>query len=647
MNFQLYEDQECTALWQIIEAPQLTQTYEQPGSDAGTWHGYRYDNDGETIIEMGTVYANGSINFGDTPPSNVGTPLRLPELEVVRSGESDTGKYLYTQGGTRFLLHYYREETEPNVRYIRIDNFQIYTDIENDEERKISDHWQTMPLSIDYPVKVFCGSGNYATSYVLDFRESASQDDRVYDFNLVFQTAQVKYKNSYGLETTDTGLFALLIEQKARKVGGISIPYWTVVSDQPPTYTQNIINLSDVEEPEGEPPESSRYAGTGSNAHPGGQGTGHTRSDPAEFPNLGARNAALSWGGDGRGLTYYELSFNNLNNGVFATVFAKVTDIPELISDNSWNRLLDIGATLAFDTEEIRNCLLSAFAIPFSIARGNKTACSNVAVGFVNCNASGYVVTKRFQQIFDTTIDLSDQGWDDFTDFESSTVTLNLPFVGQIEMSPHFAIKAPVRVLLIGDAYTGNLSYWVYTIPHACSFNYRDEQWVLYGVYTGNCAAEIPIQGSANAGHLLGKIQNAGSSIATGARQVALGVVGMQSGNVQQGAATAGGAADSLLAARNSIFNTADQSYTFRGGVTDTNSGGVCTYHCTLQVMRAVKYRADPEHKIESPPAAPAIHKLSYYKGFVQIRSTDLSGLSCEDSEKEEIYRLLREGVYI
>lgn len=645
MNFQLYEDQECSRLWQVIEAPMLSETYEQPGTDAGTWHGYKYD--GEEIVEMGTVYGNGSINFGNTPPTNVGTPLRLPELEVVRSGESDNGKFLYTQGGTRFLLHYYREETEPNIRNIRIDNFQIYTDIENDEERKIDNHWQTMPLSIDYPVKVFCGSGNYASSYVLDFRETASDDDRVYDFNLVFQTARVKYKNLYGLDTTDTGLFALLVEQKRRTVLDVPVMYWTVVSTQPPTYTQNILNVSDVEEPEGEPPETARYAGTGRNNHPGGQGTGHTRSDPAEFPNLAARNAALSWGGDGRGLTYYELSFDNLNNGVFATIFAKVTDIPELISDNSWNALLDIGATLAFDTDEIRNCLLSAYAIPFSISPANKTACSNVAVGFVNCNANGYVITDRFQQIFDTTIDLSDQGWDDFTDFESSTVTLNLPFVGQIEMSPHFAIKAPVRVLLIGDSYTGNLSYWVYTIPYSCSYDYSDDQWVLYGVYTGNCAAEIPIQGSANAGHLLGKIQNAGSSIATGARQVAMGIMGIQSGNVQQGASTAGGALGSLKDARNSIFNTADQSYTFRGGATDANSGGVCTYHCTLQVMRAVKYRADPEHKIESPPAAPNIHTLGYYKGFVQVKATSLDKLSCEASEKAEIYRLLKEGVYI
>ena len=651
MQFILYADKECNDIWQVITAPELDE-YDSLGSDAYKCKIWKKGEDNEPT-EMGEVFGAAMISFGATPPVNEGTRFRLPELQTVHHGEVGDPTYLYTSGGTKLAVYYYREEDEPDVHYFKIEPFKIYTDIENDEDLLISDHYQTVrvePAYYAYRNFIAPDDTNVNASVVLDYRETIDgnpNSNRIYDFGVCFQTAPVHFYGIYtGMEVDEvaTGLFGLVAVKYLDKTPLVPILKWKIQTAKPSVYTANILNISDVTPPEGDPPENTRYSGTGSNYNPGGQGIGHGYSDPAEFPDLSARNAALSWGGNGKGLTYYKLSREALNEGVFGTVFAKITDIPDIVGANDWNRLLDIGATLALDTDEIRNCLLSAFVIPFN---PTGTPCTSVAVGYINCNASGQVIGDRFTQIFDSTIDLRGQGWDDFTDFESSQITLNLPFVGNVEISPHAAIKSPVRILLIGDAYTGNLSYWVYTIPYGCTYNYRDDQWVLYGVYTGNCAAEIPIQGSANAGHLLGKIQNAGSSIATGARQVALGVVGMQSGNVQQGASTAGGVSDSLIAARNSILNTADQTYTFRGGATDTNSGGVCTYHCTMQVLRAQKLRADPDHKIESPPAAPAVHSLNFYKGFVQVKSTALNSLSCSDVEKAKIEILLKEGVYI
>ena len=147
---------------------------------------------------------------------------------------------------------------------------------------------------------------------------------------------------------------------------------------------------------------------------------------------------------------------------------------------------------------------------------------------------------------------------------------------------------------------------------------------VLYGTYTGNCAVEIPLCGSGRTGNTLGKILNAGSQIAAGFAE-----------------SPAKGAIDIYNAAQSFSDRTVNKS-----GANDVNSGCLIPYQCRLDIERREVIRTEDYADLNGVPAFDTV-KISEISGFVKVQTIDLSGITCEQSERDELRRLLEKGVYI
>lgn len=352
-------------------------------------------------------------------------------------------------------------------------------------------------------------------------------------------------------------------------------------------YSMNIIQGFNV----------SHYEPTHNSVQIGGSGNGNYNGAMPEEINVQLRNTAFSiTSGNGQGLTYYFLNprgFNDFMTYIYGT--------------HVFNNL-----------DKLVNCVISAHIIPFNynpmttnIAR---VFCANVTVPV----DSSQIITRRLSSGTMGYADLSNSGYDDFNDISNTTATLYLPFVGRISIDINAIARGNIRVDYCLDVFTGNIGYWVYTQSKDANLP------ILYGIYTGNCAVSIPVCGSAPSGNVLGKILNTGTSIATGF-------------------------AESKVKGAIEVYN-AVQSFSERtvnrAGGTDTNSTVLLPYQLRLDIERKEVIRTENYKDIEGVPAFVTC-AMNELQGFVRVHDTDLSTLSCEENEKQEIYRLLQEGVYI
>lgn len=334
----------------------------------------------------------------------------------------------------------------------------------------------------------------------------------------------------------------------------------------------------------------------------GGRGNGMYPSDAPESPNIGALNTAFSFGSaNGEGLCYYETTPWDIRKAYL------------IIYDRSF-----------INVEERINAMLDAFKIPFGTADGriNKQH-------YWIADVSVYVdlarpITVRFQEFDMGTVDLSQYGWDDWNDFSNTSASLSLPFVGRIDIDIHAIARGSLRVLALADIYTGNIAYWVYT---KCM---QSNTEVLYGVYEGQSAVQIPLCGTYNPNRL-GKILTA-STLAAG------GIVSAATGNIAGGLIATGALINKIP---DSFERKVDKSHAYSSCL-----AGMSNLQIRLDIERREMLRPEEYREIASIPAFVTL-PLGSLTGFVQVHSAEYEGLSCEQSEKEEIMKLLKEGVYI
>lgn len=82
-----------------------------------------------------------------------------------------------------------------------------------------------------------------------------------------------------------------------------------------------------------------------------------------------------------------------------------------------------------------------------------------------------------------------------------------------------------------------------------------------------------------------------------------------------------------------------------RAGASDPNALTVGQYQITLQITRTQPARADLDHSIQGVPTQ-VIAKVGDLRGYIQAQAVNPSNLSCEDSEKDALIAMLKEGVY-
>ena len=342
----------------------------------------------------------------------------------------------------------------------------------------------------------------------------------------------------------------------------------------------------------------------------GGMGTGsYPNRVNGERMNVAIRNGSTSYGGNGNGLTYYRLT-----KGALHAVL---------------NKVYQIG--IAKDNVYLRQCLVCAYLLPdltitADTGYGVSVANERVPVGQVEIYDLEHISQPRTAYYDFTNNDAYSVGWDNYTDFTNTKLTLYLPFVGAINIDVNACQYSRLSVTYYIDVYNGNIVYWVYTRSYSSSTD------TLYGVFSGNCAIQIPLYGVGESGSILGKVTNTVNAVATGAAAV-------MTGNPRMAVKAVG---DTMSAVESAI-----PTYTVeRNGTIDTNSVSLQGWRISLKISKPKVLRCDSVQLIGLP---------SYYKakiselpsGYHVVGAVDVDTIpNATAAEKEEIRRILMGGFY-
>lgn len=234
-------------------------------------------------------------------------------------------------------------------------------------------------------------------------------------------------------------------------------------------------------------------------------------------------------------------------------------------------------------------------------------------------------IPNQFMQFDCGTIEIPRE-YHDFRDYEPYTrLSLFLPFVGDVNISTN-------------DCITPHKIHVIYNIDFlsgvACAEVLVDED-VRYAYQAAMCAA-IPVT-SGDASRLLASLIGA-----------AVGAVG---GGVMGG--IVGGTAGSRLTARSLISGVSEAALapingiqTQRTGSISANTGLLGEMKPYVLVTRPISVVADQYKSLLGQPYQ-LDGTLGSQTGFVKVREVHMDGITATESEKQEIERLLKEGVIL
>lgn len=506
-----------------------------------------------------------------------------------REIENNNPRYCYTEGGTCFQV--FHGETATHV-FFGLSAAYMYTagptEIPSTIEHLRDEHanaegYQLVPPgkqnSYGSPIAMYAGN-SYDISSMGSFNKA---DYQTGSFKLQF------VRNAYRFADEEDAREIILAVPTAVRVGQ-STPS-ILGNSRVKAYTTEVLEGVSGYIPD--------YQPTDNNVTRGGTGNGAYPHSPAEgYDNFSGMiadwNRVMSVSmGNGLGLTYYQMSKDTFAK---CLSFAYAHD----------------GIVEGFKAEARRAAFVAAYLLPCRLQIANHSAfhLADDSRAYLTAVGDGYL-DEKYDNIPFGEINLAPYGWDDFADYTDTTATLYLPFVGNVSIDMNYIARGSIRLESVIDITNGNIAYWVYTLARVPT------DPVLYGVYTGNCAVQIPVTG-VYAGNVLDKIVNAGSSI------VNRNPVGMIQSAI--------GLKEDIRVGRDCIVDPASASIVAR--------------QPRLVIERRDMLRAANSKDITGIPSY-VTAKLNTLHGFVKVADVDVSGLTCEENEANEIRNLLKEGVYL
>lgn len=234
-------------------------------------------------------------------------------------------------------------------------------------------------------------------------------------------------------------------------------------------------------------------------------------------------------------------------------------------------------------------------------------------------------IPNQFMQFDCGTIEVPRE-YHDFRDYEPYTrLSLFLPFVGDVNISTNDCITPhKIRVIYNIDFLSGV----------ACAEVLVDED-VRYAYQAAMCAA-IPIT-SGDASRLLASLIGAAVSAVGGG--VMGGIVGGTAGSHLAARSLIGSASEAALSPINGI-------QTQRTGSISANTGLLGEMKPYVLVTRPTSVVSDQYKSLLGQPYQQD-GSLGAQTGFVKVRAVHLDGVTATESEKQEIERLLKEGVIL
>lgn len=198
------------------------------------------------------------------------------------------------------------------------------------------------------------------------------------------------------------------------------------------------------------------------------------------------------------------------------------------------------------------------------------------------------------------------------------TVSLSVPFVGDIPVDPSILFESSIYFTFYLDLYTGTLSVDV----HAVADDGRD---FIYTTRQTNCAVDIPIMGTGATGNPLQKIASAAGNVAS------------------SGVSGAPAAVFNIASAYNDMTHAVP--------VGRAGAANIAPYFSQRHCYLVIEYpqSANPENFFDLHGGVAELSgTVGSFTGYTEFSAVDVSGIAgATDAEKRQIEQILKGGVYL
>lgn len=282
-----------------------------------------------------------------------------------------------------------------------------------------------------------------------------------------------------------------------------------------------------------------------------------------------------------------------------------------------WSNLWDIETNFKKLFSDPMNCLVGLSIVPVTPSAGGA---QNVKFGNITTNIALNVLSSQYVELDCGSVSIKEYVGS-FLDYSPYVnISIYLPYVGYRELSPDDVMNDTIHVVYHVDVLSGG----------CCAMVETGKKGLLYS-FNGSCITNVPI----TAINYSGAIQNAVSAVGAGLTTVA---------GIATGAAplTAVGAASMLSSAANTAMNSKPTIQ--RSGAMGGAAGLMSCQKPFLVITRPRMSVPDKLNKFVGLTTNVTMN-LSQVKGFTQVEHVHLSGIAATEDEKDELQRLLRQGV--
>ena len=245
------------------------------------------------------------------------------------------------------------------------------------------------------------------------------------------------------------------------------------------------------------------------------------------------------------------------------------------------------------------------------------------SAGNLGADVYGEPLTNQFSHEDFGTVNVF-ENWGNFLDYQNTQISLYLPFIGTVDISPSEVMNGSVHVDYQIDFFTGMCVANVLctkniSIPHK-GIPITVPQYALH-TYQGNCAIQIPVS-STSYGSMIGSLIN--------------GAISGLSGNVV-------GLASSVADA---AMNFMTPQVSSKGSIS-ANAGFCSCRYPYLTVTRPVPNIPASYQEVNGYPSY-VDHTLGSCSGLCVCDNIKLQGISgATESEMNRIIQMCKEGVYV
>ena len=376
------------------------------------------------------------------------------------------------------------------------------------------------------------------------------------------------------------------------------ISTWRTSTGVIPSDWVTLLNGKEVEEPDDDPWGGEEDpSGTG-----GGGGSGNDdnwdNSDPnpvPPHPSLSAVDTGL--------ITLYNPTVGQLQN----------------LASYMWGSSFDLTQFKKIFADPM-DAILGLNIVPVAVPSGGQVS---VKVGNISTGVAMTKASSQYVTVDCGTLAIS-ENWHGYLDYAPYTkVSIFLPYIGDHELD----------IDMIQGTTLG-VTYHVDILSGACvAFITANARVVAQ--FAGQCAVSIPITGA----NFTQTILSLGTLVAAGAGVVATGGLSapVTAASVAGAATAAANTAGTVASAKPRIAKSGNVS----GG-----NGIMGTQKPYLIYQRPKPCVPAAQNAYTGYPAY-ITYTLSSLSGFTQVQDIHLEGISCTDTERDEILRLLREGVIL